>query len=318
MSYVRWLRKKVVLNKFIALESLNTVVYFRLKDGSLKLADLDNKASESLKLLYLNHLNHEMLNKKDLKISLFSQHDDRKNVIYEYDFNETIQPLDCIKVSINSPEQLFFDFNTAKIIDIDAVLVVLKNSNNYIAFYSKVYPPTFITQSKVLKLIPSHQKLSVFDGELLQFNGKFDVVYYDDIFIIVNHSILEKFYKFNELIIKKAKSCVSSKIMSSLIMDKALLESLIHSDISFSRKFVKAMQHSKVIQKCIPVDSIINFVRKHNILSHKLKFNTNNTKFILPTKTACKHFIKLLDDDYLYSELTGTQYDAVAKDDLKI
>ena len=39
-------------------------------------------------------------------------------------------------------------------------------------------------------------------------------------------------------------------------------------------------------------------------------------KFVLKTKKSQNHFIKLMSDDYLESELTNIQYDSLAKDKL--
>ena len=51
-------------------------------------------------------------------------------------------------------------------------------------------------------------------------------------------------------------------------------------------------------------------------LSKLLKLNDAGDKFVLKTKKSQDHFIKLMSDDYLESELTKIQYDSLAKDKL--
>ena len=61
-------------------------------------------------------------------------------------------------------------------------------------------------------------------------------------------------------------------------------------------------------------DQIIQFIKQHNGLSRKIRINDTETKIILDTKVSQNFFMKLLNDDYLKSELTNFEYDADSKD----
>ena len=63
-------------------------------------------------------------------------------------------------------------------------------------------------------------------------------------------------------------------------------------------------------------NDIIAFAKKHKYLSKLLSLNNTGDKFVLKTKKSQNHFIKLMSDDYLESELTNIQYDSLAKDKL--
>jgi hypothetical protein len=39
----------------------------------------------------------------------------------------------------------------------------------------------------------------------------------------------------------------------------------------------------------------------------------NRNEFVVTTDAAAKRFLKMLNDDYVYSSLTGADYDAAAK-----
>ena len=62
-------------------------------------------------------------------------------------------------------------------------------------------------------------------------------------------------------------------------------------------------------------DTIIQFAAKQDKL--KFKFNDDKTMFNLDSKAAAVRFIKLMDDDYLYSKLTSTDYDSDQKEELQ-
>ena len=52
------------------------------------------------------------------------------------------------------------------------------------------------------------------------------------------------------------------------------------------------------------------------MLKNRLKFNAKETKIVLGTKISKEMFLKLLDDDFLKSDLTKLLYDSELKDTL--
>lgn len=86
-------------------------------------------------------------------------------------------------------------------------------------------------------------------------------------------------------------------------------------DITFSRKLVRAASKSPVLG-VIPNDKIIEFVTSHPTLKEKLKTTADKKKLKVDTKAAQGLFLKLLNDDFLQSQLTEKYYASQAKDSL--
>lgn len=82
------------------------------------------------------------------------------------------------------------------------------------------------------------------------------------------------------------------------------------------KKLRHALQKSKVVKKLedgtLTGAQIVIFVETKTKL--KFKYNHAKTKFQLGTDAEAERFIKLMDDDYLMSELTGEKYDSPDKD----
>ncbi|MBA4276933.1 Kiwa anti-phage protein KwaB-like domain-containing protein [Flavobacterium sp.] len=68
----------------------------------------------------------------------------------------------------------------------------------------------------------------------------------------------------------------------------------------------------------MPNSQIIDFTKNHPALKGKIKYNTDGSLINLHTKTAKDLFVKLLNDDFLTSELTKLFYDSLAKDGIEI
>ena len=86
------------------------------------------------------------------------------------------------------------------------------------------------------------------------------------------------------------------------------------SDVSFVRKLSKIASNSPVFT--LPATSIIQFVRTHSVLSEYFRFNSGEDKIMLDTKKSQDWFLKLMNDDFLHSQLTDFHYQTPAKDKL--
>lgn len=134
----------------------------------------------------------------------------------------------------------------------------------------------------------------------------------DNSLIIKELATLEKFFGFHEIIKKKAQECIVAIEQSGLLEDPDVLQELI-DDISYSRKLTKVLSFSPVLNK-IPTPSVIAFTDNYPALKGQFQYNADKSKIILTTKKSKHLFAKLLNDDFLQSELTKMFYDSLAKD----
>jgi hypothetical protein len=63
----------------------------------------------------------------------------------------------------------------------------------------------------------------------------------------------------------------------------------------------------------IPFPLILSFIEGHPNLRRRIRFNEGNTRIKLDTKVSKELFIKLLNDDFLISQLTELYYDSLNK-----
>jgi hypothetical protein len=135
--------------------------------------------------------------------------------------------------------------------------------------------------------------------------------------IILNLKTIEKSFGFTEVIKREAIHGIDAIRNMSILQNIEELEGLI-DNITFARKLIMVARSSPVIQNNIPNSQIINFTKIHPALKGKIKYNTDGTLINLHTKTAKNLFVKLLNDDFLTSELTKLFYDSLAKDGIEI
>ena len=64
-------------------------------------------------------------------------------------------------------------------------------------------------------------------------------------------------------------------------------------------------------------NTLHGFTNTHPALKGSFKYNEDGTKLNLKTKISQNLFLKLLNDDFLQSELTKIFYDSIAKDSVE-
>ena len=127
---------------------------------------------------------------------------------------------------------------------------------------------------------------------------------------------LESKFGFVEVVKKKAKESIQEIGKLDLVQDITKLEQGIN-DVSFARKVVKVASKSVVLRKCNKKD-IINFIDTYDdTLKKKFKFDESREYINLDTKVSRTVFLQLLDDSFLYSQLTTNKYVSGSKDDIK-
>ena len=148
------------------------------------------------------------------------------------------------------------------------------------------------------------------------FINLFDSIKFHEVIIILNLKTIEKSFGFTEVIKRESLLGIEAIREMSILQNIEELESLIEN-VTFARKLIKVARSSPVIQNNIPNTQIIEFTKNHPALKGKIRYNEDGTMIKLHTKKSKDLFVKLLNDDFLTSQLTSLYYDSLAKDGIE-
>lgn len=152
-------------------------------------------------------------------------------------------------------------------------------------------------------------KFTLFDEDLLTIDGKIDYLLLDGEFYVFNNNVLESYDDVKVVVKNTARESVQSIDNIELVLDSRHLKERIESDFSFARKMISAIKVSPV--KGIDKRKILNFIGKQKDL--KEIFDIKEDKIDLSSKKRQDAFVKLMNDDYLRSSLSGKKYEALKK-----
>lgn len=303
------LTRDISLNMFFVLED-EEGNYFKRK------VDLEQgKTTEELIDLFKSNLLINIIGNEELCLCNLSESDDRRNAIYYFDYDVYPKDLRCIH-DFNLDEDVAvdkFSFLNENLSGLRGYIIYLGSMTDGVVLYKKHYPISLIKRDSFM-LYKKQQRFVRFDGdEMLRINENVQVMKLNNEIYALDIDNFERNFGFESLIIKRATETIEEIEQIGILEDVQVLKDLV-DDITFARKLSKIREKSPVITLNISNDDIINFTKTNSGLRGRFKYSEDGKQIRLDTKASKNAFIKLLNDDYLRSNLTNQEYDSIAKD----
>lgn len=310
---IQELRNKLT---FLSDGSLKTaVVYLLMKSPNdtdeIRKAEIEQTAQTEILQKAIALLQKEIIDNEDLSFMSLSEADERKNVLYEYDLDSPITGLMSLQTVLSNDD--INDFQKKHpFSEIKAIVIVISNSGHQLAIYQKSHPINVLKKDRLAFLKGSSNRLDRLSDDILLMPNALDFLQIDDTLLIKNLKLLESSFGYFEAVEKSAASSIADIAARNIVEDTAPLQKWL-KDKTLARKIAKLATNSPVLQKRIPLTTIVSFTKEHPSLKHIFKYSDDD-KIILKSKKTINFFIKLLNDDYLTSELTSLHYESLAKD----
>jgi hypothetical protein len=299
-------------------------LFFLLKkDDGLEIRKGDLDAGTQVKLtenFYGHTVNY--LKNDELKVMGLTEADDRKDVLYQYDYKQPIQEFELINSVQTATSIQEYDLKEDKLSEIKGFIFAYVHKNIRVTLYKENYEVMMVKKNagdkpseKINILLTGSNQLKEFDESIFRLNYDFDFMMVNGELFVKDLKKLESKFGFVEVVKKKALDSIHEIGVLDLVQDITKLEQGI-SDVSFARKVVKVASKSVVLRKCNKKD-IIKFIDTYDeTLKKKFKFDESGQYINLDTKVSRTVFLQLLDDSFLYSQLTSNKYVSGSKDDI--
>ena len=308
------------ISEIISNEICGAEFYFLLEAGgeiAIKRADIDGAAQQELSRNFVDSISGTILLNDELTLLDISSADDRSQAIYRYDLPEIPVQLSHLETVLQRDDFGLFDFSSYDLKNLKGIVILIGHGTNQLALYKHQYPIALLKRDSSFNLIRirNQNRLEKLDDDVLRLNPKFEFMRVGSEYYIVDIKTLEKFFGFHDAVRNAATQGIANIQESGLVADTQPLLARL-DDISFSRKLVRAGRASPVLG-VIPNEQVIAFVGNHPALRGKFRLSDDGTRIQLDTKVSQNLFVKLLNDDFLQSELTKRYYASLAKDTLE-
>lgn len=308
------------ISNFIEVEGIIAEVYMILKiEDSYTLREMDIKGENQLSITenFIDYFKTDVIEKEGLQLLKLTNHDERSNVIYEYDFESFPEDFSILNLLEGNPRIDKFKFSNDDIKSLRGFLIRMKHEDTELLIYKQHYSTSFISKENKhnLQMFNIGNRFEIFESNMIRFNNIVDFFKFENKYYIINMKVLEKFFQFHSVIEKHAKESIEKITDAGIVENPEELMGMIENT-TFARKLVKIGNSSPVLG-IVPNANIISFIRTYPNLVNHLKINEAQDKIILDTKKSKEALIKILNDDYLTSQLTNHYYESLAKDEVQ-
>lgn len=205
----------------------------------------------------------------------------------------------------------FTSYDTKKLAYVDIWAYWIKVYGNGYSFYiiKKVTSSKIIRTGGKLAIVFEGEIFKNLETDILTMDGTFDAIFCSETLLFENKQNFEK-----ALLYQEVKQAVAVDTLNE-IGKKGLVE-----DFNKVIDFLKDDYHSinklnKIKEK--PYFETLTFAKCKKIIEDynvAIDIDEDNNQFNITSKAQAKHFIKVLNDDYLLSELTEIKYAANSKE----
>lgn len=269
--------------------------------------------------LFRDYLDITIIQNEELSLCDLSSSDGRGNAIFTYDYKVFPKDLKIIHdFDINEGiREETFSFSDEKLSDLKGYLIYLGSMQESVVLYKKHYPVSLIKRDSFL-LYKKERRFVKFEGDdILRISGSAQVMKLGTEIFVLDTNNFERNFGFENLILKRASEAID-EINSIGVLEEIQVLKDSAEDISFARKLSKIREKSPVISLGVSNEDIIEFSKINPGLKGKFKYSEDGKRIRLDTKASKNAFIKMLNDDFLRSELTKQNYTSIAKDRIKI
>lgn len=292
-------------------------LYFVLDDDSIKFARIKEEVTDELKTQFLNELKQLFVVDDGYSLLNVQEADEsRGNVFYYFDNENVYDNLKFIIEFSETENNDTFSFSDDDLGKIRAFIIKISNEENNILLYKKHYPINLLKQASVMRLVKSGDKFDKLKDDIVNIDKSFDFVFLYDHVIIAKMKTLEKYFGYEDYIKQTALQNLALIEALGFIDDISHIQRSVEKK-RLAKKLNKALQTSPVLKMIEDEkEKVLRFIEQHPLLKDRIKVLEQTNKIELKSITSVEAFLKLLDDDYLKSDLTEMLYDSANKDKL--
>lgn len=260
-----------------------------------------------------------LLQEADYQIVDFSTADERKKRYYKYDLAEVPEGLRMLPSVIGNADIGNYDMNAHQLIELDHLIIVMSDGGEHkFSLYKQLSAVEKITRTEksLLAMVNLDNPRIVEETKpLLRIGPSFQSIWVDGTYIVLSDKFLESNFKMLDILKNEAKKHVGKIKDSGLLLNTKKLEKYVNTT-AFSRKLVKVLKDSLIIKNSIPRADVIAFIENDEELNLNLpRTEKDGEKYInITKKDEALAFLDLLNDEFVYSELTKQKYKAPDKD----
>lgn len=286
------------------------VVYGLREDMSVLKLDIHRDHLSALLDMMRDSVRERMI-EKEYEVKSYRTADERKSY-YEYDMDEEPDEIRLLREIPGNDDIPKFSFNDNTISELNSLILVITNGEHTISVYKDISGVEKIYTRRRYIIKKSGQQFVRETEDMLSISASFHMIRISGSTVLTELDLLEKRNGFKNIIVNQASRDAQRVNNKQIVSNFDYFKAAIEGDISLSKKLIKALSESPVLN--IDNARIITFAKTNRRLRDKLDYTADDTQIQLKNKKQIPWFLKLLNDDFLRSQLSDEDYESGNKD----
>jgi Domain of unknown function (DUF4868) len=287
---------------------INFTLYLGLGESDTRQylrADFDDGAMQAVCQSYIASVRRYF--QGELSTVSLSALDDRADVLVCYDLADAPAEFTALTALTNQPEPATFVFADHDFSEIKTMAVKISSAASSVIFFKPFYPVSLVKREQILLVKGAASRFELVDKDILKLTGGFEVMLLDGEFYINGFAKFEKAFSFDAIAARAMNAVTATIVALNLVLDAkghlAACAAPRKDIIRAGRSPVLAMQAA----------TILAFVAAKQ---QQIGLKIQGGRLVLSSKESVRRLYRLLNDDYLTSELTRLEYETLAKNPL--
>lgn len=291
-------------------------LFFLLNNGDIKKVNLGKDLLNSLKKQFIKKIKLTFNEKTHFSLkNIVELSDESLSSEYYYFDSENIYEEIKFILELTSDSDDINDFvmDKSKYSNIKAILLKIGTATNNVILYKHHYPINVMKKTSGVNIFKEGNTFKEVSEDIFKIDINFDLILVNNHIVVNRMNILESKLGYRDRILTVAQNHLEIINTLNFIEDLKSLEKAIESS-RWAKKLNK-VQNSPVLDVIKSnKEKVVKFIKNHPSLN-SINISSDD-KLELNTQKSVERFLKLLDDDYLFSQLTEKQYDTNSKNTL--
>nr|WP_315441829.1 Kiwa anti-phage protein KwaB-like domain-containing protein [uncultured Treponema sp.] len=271
---------------------------------------INPKLYELIKQKILSFSKKDILS-EDFELDIAKNIATSRNIFYEIIQSNSYRPFSFININLEKVK----NYTEKEKLRLTGFLIRIHRNNNLFWIYQHKYPTTLIKRDSSLFAILNGNVYEPLERDIVKFEDKADIYIINNSIITKKINIMQNIFGFEEYIRIEASKTVDQIRSVDIVSDLSQLINLLNKPkLTVAKKLMKA-KDSPVTK--IPKEILLTRIKTHDYYSKKIFIDKDNKKIVIKSQVQAKEFLKMLNDDILFSKLTENDYTSIDKEILK-
>lgn len=231
---------------------------------------------------------------------------DNRNCLYWIDQSEDYQPFTFME----NTDQITAEFSMSEQVQLKGFVFRFNLNDTYFLAFQKIYGVSFMSPSNSILTFWNRNTYEIINSEILRISSAVDVIIINRTIIAKNMSVLQNDFGFEKKVRSDADQTIALIETIGILADSTKLHSFVSKEkLTNAKKFMK-VKNSPVMR--MNKDVLAQKIKAHKRYSSIFTFDANN-QIIIKSEKDVGQLLSMLNDDYLRSDLTDSEYDSPSK-----